>query len=400
MTAKQKIEIRLSEVRTRLNEIAGLEGDGRTEEIRSEQTTLTTEFTDLEERHRAAIISDPETEVTDDAEGRELRALTEGPDAANVGAIYTAAVEHRQTDGREAELQQHFKLAGNQIPLSMLRTEHRTTGVTPAPGSVGATQAAIVPGVFPMSMSAFLGVEMPTVGVGDAVFPVMAANATVRTPAEGAEAVFTTGSFSGDALTPSRLQASFFHSLEDRARFVGMGEALRQNLGDALGDGLDKQVISGPNGLLNGANIPNRNVTVTTSYALYRSGLLFGRVDGKYAGEASDIRIVMGTDTHAHAASIYRSTESDSSALDLLQRDSGGVRVSAHVPASSNNKQNVLVRLGLRQDMVAAVWEGISLFVDEATLIDEGELKITAVMLYAVKILRAGGFYKQQTLHV
>ena len=110
MTTRQKIELRLSEVRSRLNEIAGLEGDGRTEEIRTEQTTLTTEFGELETRFQAATLADPTIEVsTEDAEGRELRQLT---DDANIGAILTASLEHRQTDGREAELQTHFKVAG------------------------------------------------------------------------------------------------------------------------------------------------------------------------------------------------------------------------------------------------------------------------------------------------
>ena len=60
MTTRQKIELRLSEVRSRLNEIAGLEGDGRTEEIRTEQTTLTTEFGELETRFQAATLADPD----------------------------------------------------------------------------------------------------------------------------------------------------------------------------------------------------------------------------------------------------------------------------------------------------------------------------------------------------
>ena len=73
-------------------------------------------------------------------------------------------------DGRERELQTEFGLTGNQIPLSMLRgEEHRA--VTPAPGNVGQTQSEIIPYVFPQSVAAFLMVDMPTVGVGEAVFP-------------------------------------------------------------------------------------------------------------------------------------------------------------------------------------------------------------------------------------
>ena len=183
MTTRQKIELRLSEVRSRLNVIAGIEGEARTEAVEAEQTTLTTEFGELETRFQAATLADPTTEVTDDAAGRELRQMTTG---ASLGAIYVATIEHRQTDGREAEIQQHFKLASNQVPVSMLTTEVRTSGGTGAPTSVGTSQAAIIPAVFPQSVAAFLSIPQPTVPVGDATFPVLSTSAVVRTPAEGA----------------------------------------------------------------------------------------------------------------------------------------------------------------------------------------------------------------------
>ena len=40
MTNAQKLEVRASEIRQRLNEISGLEGDKLTDEIRSESDTL------------------------------------------------------------------------------------------------------------------------------------------------------------------------------------------------------------------------------------------------------------------------------------------------------------------------------------------------------------------------
>ena len=221
----------------------------------------------------------------------------------------------------------------------------------------------------------------------------------VRTPAEGAEAATSAGVISGELLTPSKLQASMFFSREDQARFMGLDSALRMNLGDALSDGLDKQLISGTNGLLTGTNLSNNNVTAVTTYALYRSGLLFSRVDGQFAPEPADIRIIMGSPTLAHAASQYRSTNSDSSAYDLLARDSGGVRVSAHVPGVASHRQNALIRLGSRMDMVQAVWDGITIVVDEISQLDEGEIKLSGIMLQATKILRSGGFSKRQTQH-
>ena len=399
MTNSQRLSVRLSEIRQRLNEVAGLEGDAFTDEIRQESDKLQTEFTAKETQYRAAVTAEGDTEkALAGDESKESRQRRELSDQSDMGRIYAAVFEHRQVDGREREMQTEFGLASNQVPemLSMVRTEHRA--ITPAPGNVGQTQAEIIPYVFPQSVAAFLGVAMPTVAPGSAVFPVLTKKLDVRTPAESGAATETTGTFAAQVLSPARIQAAFFYSREDRARFAGMDQSLRQNLSAGLSDGLDQQVVNGDNGLLEGTNLPNHNVSTETSYALYRSQLGYGRVDGRFAAGIGDVRLVMGAATYGHAAGEFRSNNAgDRAALEDLMAVTAGVRVSAHVPAVASNKQNAIVRLGMARDMVVPIWEGISLIPDEITGAKKGEISITAVMLHAVKILRADGFYKQQT---
>ena len=392
MKASQKIALEMSTKRESLNALLG--ADELSDEQRAEMGVLTTRMQQLEVEARAAILAEDETTITRtdvvDGEDRELRSLI---GRANVGNIFEAALEHRATDGVEAEVQGHFKLSANSIPLAMLETR----AVTPAPADVGTNQSAIIPGVFPQSCAAFMAVDMPTVAVGEAVYPVLTKNADVHTPAEHAAAAETTGSFAADVLSPARLQASFFYSREDRARFSGMDAALRSNLSDALSDGLDKQILVGTEGLFTGTKLPNHAASAVTSYSSYRSELGYGRVDGTFAGSVGDIRIVMGASVYGHAAGQFRSANAgDRAALEDLMSVTGGVKVSAHVPAVSGNKQNTVVRLGSRRDMVTAIWEGVTLISDEITLAANGQIKITAVMLHAVKILREAGFYKQQ----
>ena len=93
----------------------------------------------------------------------------------------------------------------------------------------------------------------------------------------------------------------------------------------------------------------------------------------------------------------YRSDNADFTALDALMGKTGGVRVSAHVPAVASTKQNAVIRLGSRRDMVQPVWNGVTIIVDETTLSGTGEIEITAVLLMNTKILRAGGFFKQES---
>ena len=241
---------------------------------------------------------------------------------------------------------------------------------------------------------------MPTVAVGDAVYPVLTTNADAGTPAENATQAETTGSFSANVLTPSRIQASFFYSREDQARFSGMGEALRSNLSEALADKLDQEILAGSSGLLNGTILANHAASAITSYASYRSELAYGRVDGTFAGSVGELKVVMGAATYGHAAAAFRSTNAgDRAALEDLMSVTGGVKVSAHVPAVSGNKQNVVIRLGSRRDYVAPIWEGVTLIPDEITKAASGQIVVTAVMLYSAKLLRAEGFFKQQTQH-
>ena len=397
MTKRQKLELRASEIRAKLSELAGVEA--LTDEQRGEIDTLRNEYSDTERRIQAASIAD------DQPEGREVRTedkeLIDLIAGADVGAIFTAALEHRATDGRTAELQEHLGLGSNQVPLALLRGAPpvEARAVTPAPSDVGTNQAPIIPAVFPQSCAAWLGVDMPTVGVGEASFPVLTTSATVHVPAENTDAAETTGAFSADVLTPSRLQAAFFYSREDRARFAGMDEALRANLSDALGDKLDQQVLNGAQGLFNGTKLANHNVSDEDDFQSYMSHFAFGRVDGTYASMLGELRILMGSATYGHAGSVYAGTatnKGDWSAAEKLASITSGVKVSAHVPAVASNKQNSIIRLGARRDMVVAIWEGVTLIPDEITLAKKGQIQVTAVMLHAVKILRSDGFHKQQ----
>ena len=403
MTALQTLEIRASEIRTRLSAIGGQAE--LTDETRTELDTLKAEYMTNESRQQALKIAGdaPKTPLeTTTGEGREFRSLVNG---ANVGEIFDAALNHAPVDGATAELQKHYGLEPNQVPLALMvrnwpdAGEIEARAVTPAPSDVGQNQASILPWVFPAAAATFLGVDMPTVGTGEQVYPVLTSTVDVGTPAENAAQSETTGAFTAEVLSPARIQASYFYSREDRARFAGMDSALRENLSMGLSDGLDDQILSGTNGLFTGTVLANHAAAAVTTYDGYISDFAFGRVDGRYANTAAAVKAVMGAASYAHAGSVYRNNSVDRTALDRLMEITGGVQVSAHVPAVASNKQNAVIRRGMRRDMVAPVWEGVTIIPDEVTKADRGQIVITAVMLHAVKLIRADGFYKQETQH-
>ena len=230
-----KIKLRRSECRERLNELSGLES--LETEQREELDKLTGEFSDLEKQYRAQLILADSTNGKPDGEKRELSKILEGVD---IGSILQASLDQRSTEGREKEIQDHYKLAGNQFPIELL--EERA--VTPAPSDVGRNQHGIIPQIFPDSVSGFLGVGQPTVPVGESVYTVLTTGATVSTPGKGESVAESTGGFSAYTLAPKRAQASFFWNIEDQASLRGMDSAFRSNLRSALSSKLDDILLN------------------------------------------------------------------------------------------------------------------------------------------------------------
>ena len=402
MTAAQSIQIRLSTCRQTLNEL--LQVETRSDEQQTELETLTAEVTKREPELRAALAAEPdplEIRVEGDAEMRELAQLTE---RANVGAIFAAALEHRNTEGEAAELQKHHGIGSHQIPLSMLRidrgVEERAAATVPA--SIGdASQAEVITPVFASGDGAFMGIERPVVPTGDAAYPVLSTMPAVKGPfTDSTEAVQTDATFVATNLSPERLQASFSYRRTDAARFAGLDAALRLALNSGLQEKLDQQAINGSDGLLNGTNLDNNNVNAVTTFALYLSGLLYGRVDGRYARTPGDVRMIVGQGTFTHASSAYKGNNSDESGVERLQEKSGGLMVSAHVPSVASNKQNALIRLGSeRGAAIQPMWEGVSIVVDEFTRSAFGEIVVHAILLSNFAVTRKAQFHKQQTQH-
>ena len=105
---------------------------------------------------------------------------------------------------------------------------------------------------------------------------------------------------------------------------------------------------------------------------------------------AKDLALVVGAATLKDLGNTYRNASVDRSALDRLMELTAGVRVSAHVPAPATNRQDAVIRRGMSTTATAPVWEGVTIIPDEVTKAKAGQIVITAVMLFAMKVLRTG----------
>ena len=395
MTKAQELQVRQSEVRQKLNTLLSVET--RTAEQNTELEKLTGEAQKLEPELRAAIAAEPDPEVrtvaTGDAEGREYRGLLE---RCNFGTAVVGAIECRQMDGAEGELVKHHSLPANQVPLDLFRDRQpETRATTTAPSDTQAAQQPIVAPVFAMGDTAFLQVAQRTVPIGDAVFPVLEVRPAVAGPyKDGTDAPETNGTFSADVLPPSRLQASYIFRRSDAARFPMMPEAFRQALGMGLSESLDKELIDQIV-----VDVARTDAAAVQTFATYRSKLVYDAIDGRFAMGESEIRLLLGSATLAHAAGQYRSNNADDSAVDSLRRISGGLRVSAHVAAVAASKQDVVVRKGSREDAAVGMWAGVEIIDDPYSGSGKGERELTAVLLAAFKVTRPAGFRRIQVQH-
>ena len=173
---------------------------------------------------------------------------------------------------------------------------------------------------------------------------------------------------------------------------------LRESLSMGIMDGLDAQIVAGTNGLLGTGGLTARagDAASEATFPTYR-GLVYDSetVDGRYSGGGEDIRLAIGPATYAHAGGTYRTANSDISALENLMMATAGVRVSAHIPVPATNDQDVIVRKGARRAMVAPLWMGLDIIYDEITSAATGHVILTAVALFAVKILRGADFVRR-----
>ncbi len=380
MTNAQKIRLRLSQVRQRLNEIAGLEGDAFTDEIRAEAASLQNEFADLETRHQAAIVGEGEGETRANGEDTdtEARERLELRSRASLAAYLRAALSGRQVDGAEAELRDAAGV-GDGIPVELWdippEAEARADATTGAPGTVGVNLDRIRPQVFAASIAPRLGIEMPRVASGTYTSATITTSLTAAAQAKGAAAEASAAAFTVTSATPKRISARLGIRVEDVAA-VGQANfeaVLRENLSLVLSDALDSQAINGngsaPNltGILKRLADPSAPGDVADFDAFL--GSFAGGVDGLWAPTTKDVGIVCGPATYRLSAKAFRDVgtsnghRGDISFSDYATTHTAGWWTNKRMPAAASNvQQAILYRRG--RSMRTAVcphWNEISI---------------------------------------
>ena len=248
MTNAQKLTIRLSEIRQRLNEIAGLERDAMTDEIRGEADRLTGEYRNAETQHRAAVIAEGEEQRAAagefgnaDGEPAEVRALM---DRVTIGDCLAPAAAGAGLAGAPAELAAALQVptagasGGVAVPWQVLgrgierrsAPEQRaftTTGQNDGPEM----QRPILQRLFGPGIMDALGVRLDTVPAGRTEWPLIATGVAPAQVVEGtAVAAAVAATFNYANLHPKRKTGKYEFTHEIAASVGDVEQALRRDL--------------------------------------------------------------------------------------------------------------------------------------------------------------------------
>ena len=341
------------------------------------------------EDHRAEYGNQPFGQT---AETRELRSLA---GKGSVDRILRAAVRGWGiSDGPEHELQNHFDLDSNVLPLVMLLdNETRAAASFGANAGVPGTTPGISGQVFGDSASAFANVRFEDVAPGVRIHPVITTGAltsgasNVSTPVKSAEVTETDAILAVKELIPKRAQHGFSYTLEDAATYPGLDLGFRRNLREGLRDKVDEQILNrGTDGLLTFGSTPTPP-TAESSASSYVGAA--SAVDGRFSTRESEVKMLVGETIYAHMAGETLATGDGRTVTDKL---GDRVRVSPHVPAYAGNKQDAVVCKGNMFQTVCAIWPGIPILVDSSSRAPHGEVKLWAVLMHDFAILRQDAY--------
>ena len=320
MTNRQKLEIKKSENRERLNIL--LNQETRTEVEVNELRELTETAKTLEVEYRASVVAEGEEESrakgefrdNQDGETAEIRSLF---NRVTLNDYLNPAKAGIGLSGASVELAAALKVptvgpnGGTAVPFDLLEIRAWTdTGSNDG----GEMQRPILQRLFGPGILDSLGVRLDSVPSGRTEWPLVSggvAPAQTKETVAGAAAVEMTFSYAN--LKAKKLTGSYEYSHEIHAAVPEIEQASRRDLADAVKSKMSDLI-------LNGAAPTNTNphnvegfltkLTATDLATAAATAADYGRlhamaVDGIHASKESEVMSVVGDDTYRHSAGVY-----------------------------------------------------------------------------------------------
>ena len=417
MTPLAKLQLEQSQVRSQLNAALALSEAERGADWQTDMDKLTTRAQSLETEMRAVIVlgdgddddtttTTTETTTTESKEDLERRELTEKIEFSN----YISAAMGRTgvTNGPEAEYNAEYGLASDFFPLSLLARDMPEPLETRAAidGDARASQGGWLDRLFSESAAARLGVTMPEVAPGIANYPVMTAggNPLQRQRAEAAAA--QTYTVDVTELKPTRKAVHAIYSIEDAARLPGLADGIARDMRLAMVEKVDRDVFVGDAGASGtSADIAGLTTASITEVTLTQANKVKGpkwielfaaMIDGKYAVDTSDLRIVMSVGANTLLMS---TVDTAAVALDTVAQflRNSGITWTARGDIDTNTANGdfgafVGRARGQAGSAVAPMWSAAQMVRDPYTSAKNGEVQLTLNYLWNFGVVRGGNY--------
>ena len=267
MTTLQKLDIKLSEIRQTINELAAKEKLAEGEQAKLDE--LRAEFSKKGTQWRAAKTLEGEEEARaqgrfegGDGEAAETRALLRD---TPLSAYLTAASAGLGLTGRAAELNAALEVpisgagGGVAVPWPMLENRQALMRRAGANGNGeqraftdtgdlagGVMQRPVLQRLFGVGIMDALGVRVDSVPAGRTEWPLLTAGVAPAQKAEGTAAdAAVAATFSTETLKPKRLTGKYEYTHEQAAQVPMLESALRRDLADAVKSQMSDLVLNG-----------------------------------------------------------------------------------------------------------------------------------------------------------
>ena len=423
MLQSQKLKLEMSSARQKLASYS--EKNDLTEAETTEMKELTDGYEGLEERYRAAIVSEnvederdvDETEM--DGEEKERFAL-EGK--VSLKNYIRNSMGEIPLSGAESEFKDAMKAGDGQIPLAAFapkedevveETSKYADAASETTGNTLTRPKGWLHRLFAGEAASHLGIRPTMVQPGQEVYPLTTGGPTGGATAKGTkkdtEAVVVDFS---KKLSPIRCTASVNFHRQDVLRVPGFEQAIRMDLANALMDRMHAEVVNGDSGSLiegllesqtplklDGTTDGNLSAASTGNAVIKGFESL---CDGIYARQTSDLKALVSPEARSFLGS---ATDSTSNAprfyiLDCLRHVKNiPIMATDHISeiattgdGAGDSYAIVSKARGLAGSYAFPVWQNADLITDVFTGAQSGTVTLTLVAYYSFLVVRDASF--------
>jgi len=286
MLTSKKLELRRSEIRQNLSELANIETPSADETRK--MTDLDTEYRAKEVQYRAALVSEDEqrTEAKGELETRSEKEWNEVMSGFEMRQVALSLDEGRALSGQTAEIVTELRSQGGYrgipVPYAALETRAGETIASGTPDPI--VTRPLIERLFPASVAAQMGVQMINIGTGGQETPV-----TTSAISAGWQATELGNVPGPSAYTTLDRPLKPDHTLGIQMRIsrktllqsgAALEQAIRRDMAGAMQQEMDRTIFNGsgssgePTGVFTGATawgIAETDLSAAASWAAIRS---------------------------------------------------------------------------------------------------------------------------------